>query len=479
MKGRLLIIICLCLFIGGVFADGVVDTGQTSCYDTGGTSISCPSQGEALFGQDANYRGAAPAYQDNGDGTVTDLNTGLMWQKSPSEKVTFVDALANASAFNLGNYSDWRVPTIKELYTLMDFSGSTGLSENDAVPYIDTNYFDFEYGDTSAGERYIDAQFWSSNEYVSTTMNGNATVFGVNFADGRIKGYERDTNMRGVTNTLFLRYVRGEAYGVNDFVDNGDNTITDQNSGLTWMQFDSGTFGAGSKGDGGLNWEEALDWCENLTLAGADDWRLPNAKELQGLVDYTRSPDTTNSAAIDPLFRVTAVADPNNQMNFAHFWTGTTHLDGAHPGDYAVYVTFGRAQGFMESPPNSGNYQLMDVHGAGAQRSDPKTGNPDDFPTGHGPQGDVIMIYNHARCVRGGSYEIFTGGTVDSTSNNQSDSGQPPAGGQPPQEAIDACNNLSAGATCQFNSPQGSVSGTCTQVESQMACAPAGGAPGG
>ena len=42
----------------------------------------------------------------------------------------------------------------------------------------------------------------------------------------------------------------------------------------------------------------------------------------------------------------------------------------------------------------------MDVHGAGAQRSDPKTGNAGDYPQGHGPQGDVIRIDNYARCVR-------------------------------------------------------------------------------
>lgn len=51
-------------------------------------------------------------------------------------------------------------------------------------------------------------------------------------------------------------------------------------------------------------------------------------------------------------------------------------------------------------PPNSGNYNLLDVHGAGAQRSDPKTGDPDNYPYGHGPQGDVIRIYNYVRLVR-------------------------------------------------------------------------------
>ena len=51
-------------------------------------------------------------------------------------------------------------------------------------------------------------------------------------------------------------------------------------------------------------------------------------------------------------------------------------------------------------PPNSGNYQLLDVHGAGSQRSDPKSGDPANWPYGHGPQGDVIRIYNYVRLVR-------------------------------------------------------------------------------
>jgi hypothetical protein len=69
-------------------------------------------------------------------------------------------------------------------------------------------------------------------------------------------------------------------------------------------------------------------------------------------------------------------------------------------GKYAVYVSFGEALGWMEMPPNSGNFQLLDVHGAGAQRSDPKSGDPGDWPYGHGPQGDVIRIYNYVRLVR-------------------------------------------------------------------------------
>ena len=58
---------------------------------------------------------------------------------------------------------------------------------NGKKPFLDTKFFDFDYG--SNGERVIDVQLISSTMYRGTTMGGNATVFGVNFADGRIKGY--------------------------------------------------------------------------------------------------------------------------------------------------------------------------------------------------------------------------------------------------------------------------------------------------
>ena len=64
----------------------------------------------------------------------------------------------------------------------------------------------------------------------------------------------------------------------------------------------------------------------------------------------------------------------------------------------------------------------MDVHGAGAQRSDPKQGDPDDYPEGNGPQGDAIRIYNHVRCVTGGDVDFYDGPGGDSDSDADSDS---------------------------------------------------------
>ncbi len=78
----------------------IADTGQTRCYDDRG-EIACPAAGAPFHGQDAQHAGIGPDYVDNGDGTVTDLSTGLMWQQAPGDKVTFVQAVAGAAALRL------------------------------------------------------------------------------------------------------------------------------------------------------------------------------------------------------------------------------------------------------------------------------------------------------------------------------------------------------------------------------------------
>ncbi|MGN7612346.1 Lcl domain-containing protein [Magnetococcales bacterium HHB-1] len=375
-------------------AQGMVDTGQASCYNNR-HAIRCPQPGEPFYGQDAQYQSRKPAYKDHGNGVVSDLNTGLMWSKGVYPvKTTLVYANQIAKTLKIGGFSDWRVPNIKELYSLIDFRGYTGFSRQrntgttpqNAIPFIDTDYFGFLYGNTQARERYIDAQWLTSTQYVSLTMKQMLTLFGVNFADGRIKGYGYRNYYRGGWDVkkFFARYVRGPLYGQNRFKDHGNGTITDQSTGLMWMKADSGK---------GLSWKDALSYAENLTYAGYSDWRLPNAKELQYIVDYSRSPNTTQSAAINSRFKVTPMTNEAGQKDYPYYWTSTTHLDGPTPGRMAVYLSFGRAMGQMRGT-------TMDVHGAGAQRSDPKEGHPS---LGHGPQGDAIRIYNYVRCVRGGA----------------------------------------------------------------------------
>jgi hypothetical protein len=371
----------------------IVGTNIVKYYNNSG-EITAPAVGAAFYGQNASHPGNVPSYTNNGDGTITDNVTGLMWVQARGSKITWDAAVAGASTNRTAGYSDWRMPTIKESYSLIQFSGINGPDNTNIAgytPYINTTYFGFAYGtggSTNVGERIIDCQDWSANQYVSTVMGNQVAIFGVNFADGRIKGYNKLVPGSTVGNQLYVRYVRGNTdYGKNNFKDNGDNTVTDQATNLMWSKNDSQT---------GLNWEQALAWVQTKNSAnylGHNDWRLPDAKEMQSIVDYTRSPSTTNSPAIDVnYFNTTSITNEIGQTDYPYFWTSTILLDGG-PTPSGIYISFGRAMGYM-------NGAWVDVHGAGSQKSDLMTGNPANYPNGRGPQGDAIRIYNYVRVVR-------------------------------------------------------------------------------
>jgi hypothetical protein len=141
-----------------------------------------------------------------------------------------------------------------------------------------------------------------------------------------------------------------------------------------------------------MNWQEALEYAEGKEFGNFTDWRLPTIKELQSIVDYSRAPGATGSAAINPAFNCTGIINEAGQPDYGYYWSGTTHANKQNGGN-AAYVSFGRAMGYFNS-------KWQDVHGAGAQRSDPKTGDAGSYPYGHGPQGDAIRINNFVRLVR-------------------------------------------------------------------------------
>ncbi len=376
----------------------VVGTNQSKFF--GNTSeITAPSVGDDYYGQDAQYLINQPSYTDNGNGTLIDNVTGLMWQSNfdhngdgsidIDDKLTYsqlLDLVEGGASFV--GYDDWRLPTIKEQYSLImfsgrDISGYEGTDTDGLIPFIDTDYFNYAYGDTDAGERLIDVQCASTNAYDGEFEE---LVFGVNFADGRIKGY--GTQLFGEEKTFNYLLVRGRAdYGINDLSNNNDGTISDNATNLMWMKDDSGE---------GMSWKDALSYAESKDFAGYSDWRLPNAKELQSILDYSRSPNATNSAAIDALFNATQITNEAGQADYPFYWSGTTHANWSdgNEGAWGAYLAFGRGLGNLD-----GN-GWVDIHGAGAQRSDPKDGDPSEFSEGHGPQGDAVRIYNFVRLVR-------------------------------------------------------------------------------
>jgi hypothetical protein len=376
----------------------IVGTGQFEFFGNRG-EIGKPEKNTPFYGQDAQYPSNIPAYVDHGNGTVTDTVTGLMWEKA-YRRLEWADALSAATAASTGGHSDWRVPSTKELYSLMLFSGNQGrgrpdssVPPADAEPFYNTSAFDFAYPEAG---RYIDVQYVTRTEYVATVMDGQRCFFGVNFADGRIKCYPLGGNRSD--RRFFGRFVRGNPdYGLNDLTDSGDGTVTDRASGLMWARIDSGDAAFANeianteKQNGTMNWEEALRFSENLEFAGHADWRLPNAKQLHSIIDYSRSPDTTGSAAIDPVFASTEILNEAGEPDFPFYWTSTSF----RPGFDAVVIEFGRALGYFA--PRGRQKGFYDVHGAGSQRTDPKTGSP---ASGHGPQGDVRRVYNYVRVVR-------------------------------------------------------------------------------
>lgn len=357
----------------------LTDTGQDKFYDNEGNQIDKPNEENEFYGQDAQFSGIQSLYTDNGDGTITDNNTGLMWQKTPDyQKHNFYDAFDYVASLEIGGYTDWRLPTIKELYSLLNSNGELYPQDLEkSQPYLNTDYFDFEYDKRMP----YAGQYWSSTKYVKGPLQNIQMegAFGFNFADGHIKAYETGLyydGSDGVRNPgNYVRAVRGKEniYGVNDFLDNNNGTVTDKATGLMWQKTDDGNT---------YNWVEALQMAKNSKIAGYEDWRLPNTKELQSIVDY----DKETFPAIDENF-----FECTNEDSW--FWSSTTQGDFKYT---ACYIAFGKAY----SKDNSSATEFYDWHGAGAQRSDPKSGNIEDYLMESVNAADSLRINNYVRLVR-------------------------------------------------------------------------------
>jgi hypothetical protein len=152
-------------------------TGQTLCYNAAGEEIGCGSTG-----QDGDeLKGVAwpgTRFTDNTGteaGTVTDNLTGLMWSKDASpeaggsgvEQVVWTTALSYCYNLTLGGYSDWRLPNVKELQSLIDFGVI-----NPALP-----------------SEYPFTEVKSSNYWSSTTLMTNKDyAWGVDLNNGVVHG---------------------------------------------------------------------------------------------------------------------------------------------------------------------------------------------------------------------------------------------------------------------------------------------------
>jgi hypothetical protein len=147
------------------------------------------------------------------------------------------------------------------------------------------------------------------------------------------KGFEPALAVLAVVALLLTS--AGAGWGA--FVNNGNDTVSDTSTGLMWQRTDDGV---------GRSWQNALLRCEGLELAGHTDWRLPDIRELQSIVDDSRS-----NPSIDSVF----------SSGTERYWTGTT--DASTPGE-AWYVHFNI--GYGENSSKSDLWQVRCVRGGPA-----------------------------------------------------------------------------------------------------------------
>lgn len=285
------------------------DTGQTKCYDTSGAEISCTGTGQD-GDKGAGVDWPNPRFTVSGD-CVTDNITGLMWTKDGNRfgKRTWTQAISNANNLSLCGFTDWRLPNVLELESLVhagynkETCGSSKCSSNAA--WLNTQGF------TNVQLGY----YWSA----TTDADVTDVTWDVDMWDGSVGGYDKSDYyvwpVRGGQITAPAKLWKTQqttSYAAGDdgdlkkgvswpsprFTDNGNGTVTDNLTGLIWLKNANckDTAGGVSKGSGNLTWSNALTWSNNLANGNcglndgshAGDWRLPNRKELLSLVDYSR-----------------------------------------------------------------------------------------------------------------------------------------------------------------------------------------------
>jgi hypothetical protein len=260
----------------------------------------------------------SPRFTDNGDGTVTDNLTGLMWTRDANmagEK-TWSEAISYCNNLNYAGYTDWRLPNKKELRSLVDYSRyNPALPKNHpftnmhSTPYwsstTETSYtynafvVDMEVGDMLPSNKPSSWCVWpvraGGGGKVQLPKTGQTTSYATG-DDGDLQ--------KGVT------------WPSPRFTDNGDGTVTDNLTGLMWTR--------DANMAGGMTWSDAIDYCNNLNYAGYTDWRLPNINELESLIDAEQY----------------GPALPENHpfinAQLDHYWSSITSASNA---DDAWYVT--------------------------------------------------------------------------------------------------------------------------------------------
>ncbi len=251
-------------------------------------------------GEDSDYEINTPYYVDNGDGTVTDTITGLMWQKQDGGEMSYDSAVDWVGRLALAGYQDWRLPGIHESFSLMNLDAL-----NPAL-----NKFAF----TDTGAEY----WWSAD----VAVNNPSKVWVTNSGGGQGAHPKTETISAGGTKKFHARAVRN-THPPNTlqarFKFIADSVVLDLLTGLMWERYPL---------NDSINWENALMRAENIVLGGYCDWRLPNIKEIESIQD-----EKNISPAVNKNFF--------SAIRSAKYWSSTSQFNRGVNAWYIDYQNLG------------------------------------------------------------------------------------------------------------------------------------------
>ena len=300
-------------------------TGQTICYDEAGTTVSCFGTGQDGERQ-AGVAWPSPRFTDNGDQSIKDNLTGLIWTKDadlmktrdPSFNAaydgagipitvigaTWQLALDYVKKLNTENYlghNDWRLPNINELASLVNsgqnnpatWLNTQGFSNVQSARYwsstssashsiawtlsMDTGDLSGGYGKTNTGPFVWPVRSGQSGALGSVTLakTGQTACYNANGSLISCSGTGQDGELQVGASWPTPRFTD------NTTITSTDNTITDNLTGLIWSK--NANLPAAPK-----SWLDALDYIKTLNsmnYLGHTDWRLPNRIELESLAN--------------------------------------------------------------------------------------------------------------------------------------------------------------------------------------------------